>query len=102
MNIIAIVAEYNPFHNGHRYMIEKIKEIYKDSIIIVIMSGSFTQRGEVAVLDKWTRARLAALSGADIVFELPFIYATNSGEFFASGAIKILNKLNNALNFFIY
>lgn len=94
MTICGIIAEYNPFHNGHAYMIQKIKEIYNDGIIIAIMSGSFTQRGEVAILDKWTRAKIAVQNGCDIVLELPFAYATRSGEFFAKGAVNILNQLN--------
>lgn len=96
MRIVGIVAEYNPFHNGHAYMIKKIRDTYKDSVIIAVMSGSFTQRGEVAILDKWTRARLAVLNGCDVVIELPFVYAASSGEFFAKGAVNILDKLNIA------
>lgn len=94
MRICGIIAEFNPFHNGHAHIIKKIRELYDDTVIIAIMSGSFTQRGEVAVLDKWTRAKLAIENGCDMAFELPFAYATRSGEFFATGAIKILNKLH--------
>ena len=94
MNICGIIAEYNPFHNGHAYMIKKIRELYKDTVILCIMSGSFTQRGEVAILDKYIRAKTAVENGIDAVFELPFPYAVRSGEFFAKGAIKILNQLN--------
>ena len=94
MNIIGIIAEYNPFHNGHLYMMEKIRAQFPDSVLIIIMSGSFCQRGEIAVLDKWTRAALAINGGADIVFELPFAFASRSGEFFAKGAVSILDRLN--------
>lgn len=94
MKVCGIIAEYNPFHNGHCYMIKKIRERIKDVVIIAIMSGSFTQRGDVAILDKWIRAKTAVENGCDVVFELPFAYAVRSGEFFAKGAVKILNQLN--------
>lgn len=94
MQVCGIIAEFNPFHNGHAYMIQKIRELYKDTAIIAVMSGSFMQRGEVAVLDKWSRAKLAIENGCDIVFELPFSYSTRSGEFFSAGAVKILDKLH--------
>src|SRR5699024_2023149 len=71
MKIIGIIAEYNPFHNGHLYQIEKVKEIYPESIIIVAMSGNFLQRGEPAIVDKWVRARQALLNGVDVVVEIP-------------------------------
>ena len=89
---IGIIAEYNPFHAGHVYQISEIKKICAEEIIAV-MSGSFTQRGSPAILDKWTRARLAILGGVDLVFELPFISAVRSAQDFARGGIKLLESL---------
>ncbi len=93
MKICALVAEYNPFHLGHLKHIDYIKAQLKADKIIVIMSGNFTQRGEIAVLDKFTRARHAIISGADLVIELPTVFATANAETFATGAINILNSL---------
>ena len=73
MHIIGLIAEYNPFHNGHLYQINKIKEKYPDSILIVVVSSSFTQRGDVSILDKWTKTQIALDNGIDIVVELPYI-----------------------------
>ena len=91
---VGIIAEYNPFHAGHQYQISKIKKLFPNAEIAVLMSGSFTQRGEPAILDKWTRANLAVEGGADLVLELPFVSATQSAQNFASGAIKIFKSLN--------
>ena len=93
MKICSIVAEYNPFHNGHLSQINYIKEVIKPDAIAVFLSGNFTQRGEAAVLDKFTRAKHAVLSGVDVVFELPTIFATQTAEIFASGAVKLINAL---------
>lgn len=90
--IIGIIAEYNPFHNGHKYQIDKIKEKYNDSIIIVCVSSSFTQRGELSILNKWEKTEIALKNGADIVIELPYIYSTQSSDIFASAAVKLLNE----------
>ena len=68
MKVSAVIAEYNPFHNGHKYMLEKVKE--NSDAAVIIMSGGFVQRGSIAVADKWTRARAALLNGADLVIEL--------------------------------
>lgn len=92
-NIIGIVVEYNPFHNGHLYQINKIKELYKDSLIIVCMSSSFTQRGELSILNKWDKTNIALNHDVDIVIELPYIYSTESSDIFAKYAIKLLNQL---------
>ncbi|MBQ6285429.1 MAG: nucleotidyltransferase [Bacilli bacterium] len=92
--IIGIVAEYNPFHNGHIYQLNKIKEKYKDSIIIVCLSSSFTQRGELSILSKWEKTEVALLSGADIVIELPYVYATQSSDIFAKYSIQLLNSVH--------
>ncbi len=93
MNIVGIIAEYNPMHNGHIYHIKKAKELTNADYTIVIMSGSFTEQGNIAVLDKFTRAKIAVECGADLVLELPTIYAISSAENFAKGAVNILNSL---------
>ena len=74
MEIVGIIAEYNPFHSGHRYHIDKIKEMYNDSLIIAVISSSFTQRGEVSILNKWDKTKIALDNNVDIVIELPFVY----------------------------
>ena len=89
---IGIIAEYNPFHAGHAHQISEIKN-FCDGEIVVVMSGSFTQRGEPTILDKWTRARLAIFGGADLVLELPFVKAVRSAQDFACGGIKLLESL---------
>jgi len=94
MHIIGLIAEYNPFHNGHLYQINKIKELYPDSIIIAVVSSSFTQRGDISLLNKWDKTKIALDNGIDIVLELPFVFATQSSDIFAKGEIKILEKLN--------
>lgn len=94
MESIGIIAEYNPFHNGHLYHLKKIKEKYKSSPIILVMTGNFTERGDVAIIDKWKRTKIALESGADLVIELPFPFATQSADYFSYGAITLLEKLN--------
>ena len=89
---VGIIAEYNPFHAGHAYQIAEIKKI-TGAEIVAVMSGSFTQRGEPAILDKWTRAKLAVLGGVDLVLELPFISAMRSAQDFARGGISLLKSL---------
>ncbi len=93
MNVVGIIAEYNPFHNGHLYHLQKSREKARADFVIAVMSGNFTQRGEPAVLDKWTRSRLAVQCGVDLVLELPFAYAVNSAEYFAKGGVGILAGL---------
>ena len=93
MKICAIIAEYNPFHLGHLKQIEYVKNTLGAEKIIVIMSGNFTQRGEVAVLDKFTRAKHAIIAGADLVIELPTVFSISNAEVFANGAINIINSL---------
>ncbi len=93
MEIIGIVAEYNPFHNGHLYHINKIKEMYKECLIVVVLSGYFSQRGEISVLTKWDKTDIILDYGVDLVIELPFSFATQSAENFAYGAVSILNQL---------
>ena len=94
MKICAIIAEYNPLHNGHIKLIEFAKANSGCDKLLVIMSGNFTQRGENAVMDKFTRATHAVKAGADIVIELPTVFATANAEIFSSGAVKILTDLN--------
>lgn len=94
LKILAIITEYNPFHNGHKYQIQKARELTGADFVLVIMSGSFTQQGNICVLNKFDRAKIATLEGADLVLELPTIYATSSAEDFAFGALNILDSLN--------
>lgn len=92
-SVLGIVAEYNPFHNGHLYHLIESKKISNADYCIAIMSGNFTQRGEVSIVDKWSKAQMALSNGIDLVIELPTIYSVSSAENFAMGAIKILNSL---------
>ena len=85
MKICAVIAEYNPFHNGHLKQIEYIKEHLPDTAIVAIMSGNVVQRGELAVLDKYTRAHCAVLCGVDAVLELPYPWCGASAGYFALG-----------------
>lgn len=94
MKICGIIAEYNPFHLGHLKQIDYVKNVLGAEKVIVILSGNFTQRGEPAILDKFSRAKHAIIAGADLVIELPTVFATANAEIFAKGAIKILNSLN--------
>ena len=94
MKTAAIITEYNPFHNGHKYQIEKLREeLGEDTAVIAIMSGNFTQRGELAIADKTVRARAAVDSGVNLVLELPFPYSVSSAEFFASAGVHIANAI---------
>ena len=93
MKICAIICEYNPFHNGHLYQIQQAKALSGADAILCLMSGNFVQRGEAAVMDKYTRAKHAVLAGADVVIELPTVFATSNAELFAKGALSILSKI---------
>ena len=93
MKAIGIIAEYNPFHNGHLYQIQKIKEMYPNYTIVVVMTGNFTERGNVAIIDKFKRTEIALNNNVDLVIELPYPFATQSADTFAYGAITILEKL---------
>lgn len=93
MNIIGIIAEYNPFHNGHKYQIEYARNTLGADYVIIIMNGNFTQRGEAALINKYVRTQMALSGGADAVIELPVLYGTGSAEFFAKGGIQLLNEL---------
>lgn len=94
MSVVGIVAEYNPFHLGHKYHLEMSKKLTNSEYAIAIMSGSFVQRGEPSIVDKWTKAKMAIDNGVDLVIELPFIFATQSAELFAYGSVALLNSLN--------
>lgn len=91
--VLGIIGEYNPFHNGHLYHIAKSKEEAEARYVVCIMSGSFVQRGNTSIINKWAKAKMALANGADLVIELPTIYSLSSAENFAEGAIKILNSL---------
>lgn len=92
-HIVGIIAEYNPFHNGHLYHIEKLKEIFPESLIILVLGGNFTERGDVSILDKWDKTAIAIKYGIDLVVELPFPFSCASADIFAKGSIGILNHL---------
>ncbi len=92
-HVIGIIAEYNPFHNGHLYHLEKVKEMFSDSPIILILGGNFTQRGDISILDKWTKTKLALEYGIDLVVELPFPFSCASADIFAKGSIDLCNYL---------
>ena len=100
MNITGIITEYNPFHNGHKFHLEESKKQTKSDGTICIMSGNFVQRGGPAIIDKWKRTELALNNGVDLIIELPTFYAVSSAEFFAKGAVSILNSLNIVNNLF--
>lgn len=91
---VGIIAEYNPFHNGHMYHLEKIKEMYPNEEIVLVMSSSFSQRGEPSLIDKWTKTDIALEADIDLIIELPYTLATESADFFSYGAITLLEKLN--------
>lgn len=90
MKVIGIVVEYNPFHNGHLYQINKIREMYKDAIIVVAMSGNYTERGEFSVIDKWDKASISLSYGVDAVLEIPYVFSTQSADTFAYASICML------------
>lgn len=93
MRSVGIICEYNPFHNGHLYHIEQIKQKFKDYLIVLVMSGNFTERGDVSVMNKWDKCEIALTYGVDLVVELPFVFATQSADIFARASIEILNDL---------
>ncbi len=91
MKVSGIIAEYNPFHNGHKWQIDLLKEKY--DTVVAVMSGSFVQRGDVAITSKWSRAKSALLSGCDLVLELPCVYSMSTADRFAFGGVSLLNSL---------
>lgn len=93
MKSCGIVAEYNPFHNGHKYQVEQVRRAMKPDVVIAVMSGNFLQRGEPALIDKWTRTKMALAGGVDLVIELPAVFAVQPADYFAKGAIQIMDEL---------
>lgn len=93
MKVAAVISEFNPFHNGHKYLIKKIKSEHADCVV-AIMSGNFVQRGEIAIIDKYDRAKAALQGGCDLVVELPTVFALSSAERFAKGGVQIADALN--------
>ena len=100
MNTIGIIAEYNPFHKGHAHQLEGLRQKYPETTLLVVMSGDFVQRGTPAIFSKFHRAQWALMGGADIVFELPSMFAVSSAEYFASGGVRLLHALGcDAISF---
>jgi predicted nucleotidyltransferase len=93
MKAVGIICEYNPFHNGHLYHLNKVKELCPDHVIILILGGNFLQRGEPSIINKWDKTKLAIEYGVDLVVELPFAFATQSADLFAAGSISLLDAL---------
>ena len=93
-NVIGLIVEYNPFHNGHLHHIQEIDRLFDDNIKIAVMSGDFVQRGEPSLINKFEKTKIALSQGIDIVIELPTFYSTQSAEIFAKGSVNILDKLS--------
>ncbi|HHY74509.1 MAG TPA: nucleotidyltransferase [Bacillus bacterium] len=93
MKSVGVIVEYNPFHNGHYYHIQKSKKVTEADIVVAVMSGNFLQRGEPALVSKWARTKMALESGVDVVIELPYVFATQKAEVFAHGAVSLLHAL---------
>lgn len=94
MKVAGLIVEYNPFHLGHKYHINKTREITSADYVIAVMSGQFTQRGTPAICDKWQRSKMALKGGVDLIIELPLVYSIRSAEFFAQSAARLLDSLN--------
>lgn len=94
MKIAGIISEYNPFHNGHKFHIEETRRITGCDFVIAVMSGNYVQRGEPAIIDKWSRTKMALLNGIDAVIEIPTIFSSSTAETFAHCAVKLLNDTN--------
>ena len=100
MNTIGIIAEYNPFHKGHAHQLQELRRAYPTATLLIVMSGDFVQRGAPAIFSKFHRAQWAIMGGADIVFELPSMFAVSSAEYFASGGVRLLHTLGcDAISF---
>ena len=93
-NVIGLIVEYNPFHNGHLHHIQEIDRLFEDNIKIAVMSGDYVQRGEPSLINKFEKIKIALSQGIDIVIELPAFYSTQSAEIFAKGSVNLLNKLS--------
>ena len=92
MKSVGIICEYNPFHNGHLYHVKKVKELYPDYVIVAVINGDFTQRGDFSLIDKWEKTKVA-LNYVDLVIELPFVFGTQAADIFTKGSADILNGL---------
>lgn len=100
MKAVGIVVEYNPFHNGHLYHVQQARKETNSDIVIAVMSASFLQRGEPAIVSKWQRTKMALAGGVDVVVELPYLYSTQKAELFAKGAVLILTEMGvDSINF---
>ena len=93
MDSIGIICEYNPFHNGHLYHINKCKELFPDSVIVLVLNGYFLERGDISILTKEDKSKIALEAGVDLVIELPFVFGTQSADIFAYNSIKLLDSL---------
>ena len=100
MASVGIVCEYNPFHNGHLYHLNSIRKLYPNDTIVLVLSGNFTQRGDFSIIDKWTKVKIAKEMGIDLIVELPFVFATQSADFFAYGDISLIEALKVSKIFF--
>ena len=96
--VLGIIAEYNPFHNGHLYHLEEAKQRSGCNYSICVMTGNFAQRGGTSLINKWTKTEMALAGGIDLVLELPTIYSVSSAENFAEGAVKVLNTTGIVTN----
>lgn len=92
-NMVGIIAEYNPFHNGHLYHLNKVKEMFPSETITLVLAGNFLNRGDISIINKWDKTKLALEYGVDLVIELPFVFATQAADIYAYGAINILDSL---------
>jgi len=93
MNVIGVVCEYNPMHLGHLYQIKEIKRMYPDSVVVIVAGSCFTQRGDICLINKWNKCKIALNNDIDLVIELPFVFSTQSADIFAKGAVSLLNYL---------
>ena len=93
MKVCGVIAEFNPFHQGHAYLLEQAREKTGADVIVVVMSGNWVQRGEPAIEQKWSRSRVALQNGADVVIEMPTAVSCQSTDRFAKGAVEILQKV---------
>ena len=100
MKSVGIIAEFNPFHYGHKHFISEVKKLFPDCTIICVMSGNFTERGDVSVINKWDKTRIALKNGIDIIVELPFFYSTQSADYFAFASLKLLNEMG--VNYIVF
>ncbi len=101
MNVVGVITEYNPFHNGHKYQLDYIRHELKADYIVIAMSGNFVQRGTPALVNKYVRTNMALSCGADLVLELPTVFATSSAAYFAEGGVKLLSN-TNCINYLCY